>query len=238
MSYPDVMQLTTITKMKKHPDYKNAKSGDVSSSYRLVRDLLSGKNQIQKINYIAENFQNAILLGVYASEQMGKNKIPHALVAIIGEMTGLETEARIVQSNEVGHTGSDAIHRLAYRAKFTGDVKQGRNYILTDDVITSGSTLSELRCYIEDNGGRVVLFLTAGAAQFSTNIKLSDETRFKLIDKYGILEIQKLLKELDIYGGAFEFLTESEGRTLLGAGTTIDTARNRIIEARISGRYK
>jgi len=229
-----VTQLTTIAKMKSHADYKAAKAGDAEAAARLVRDMMSGKAQQEKIKALAEKHPGAILVAVHAEERAGKNKIPQAIARHIGEATGLEVDTGIVQSGKVGHAGQDAWHRLAFRAKFDGEVKPGRKYILVDDVVTGGGTLSELRRHIELNGGKSAGMLCAGAAQFSTNIALSDKTRLDIENKFGIESLQKFLLEEGIYGGDYQSLTESEARLILGAGTLVK-ARDRIAEARQEG---
>jgi len=103
-----------------------------------------------------------------------------------------------------------------------------------DDVVTGGGTFGELRHYIESKGGKVVHMMSAGAAQFSTNIALSEQTKLALEQKYGVKLLSEFLKEHKLYGGNHEALTESEARTLLGAGS-LDAARNRIAKARQQG---
>ena len=77
--------------------------------------------------------------------------------------------------------------------------------------------------------------MSAGAAQFSTNIALSEQTKLALEQKYGVKLLSEFLKEQNLYGGNHEALTESEARTLLGAGS-LDAARNRIAKARQRGK--
>jgi len=89
--FPKVTQLTTIKKMKSHPDYVAAKSGDITAAYGLVSNLL-GKTQLIKINELGKLYPNAIITGVYAEEETGKNKIPHALVSAINRITGLQDD--------------------------------------------------------------------------------------------------------------------------------------------------
>ena len=72
------------------------------------------------------------------------NKIPRTLAAYIGYNAGLEVDTSIVQTEKVGHTGANAWHRLAFRAKFDGKVKPDKQYILVDDVVTAGGTFGEL----------------------------------------------------------------------------------------------
>ena len=93
-----VTQLTSIARMKSHPDYIAAKSGDITAAYNFIRDLL-GKSQLKKIQALGRQHPNAILTGVYAEEAAGINKIPHALVCAISELTGIQDDFNIVQNN-------------------------------------------------------------------------------------------------------------------------------------------
>ena len=230
-NFPNITQLTTVSKMRAHNDYRAAKAGDMEAAARLVRDIMSGKNQQDKIRSIAEKYPDAILVAVHAEEMAGKNKIPGKISHYISEATGLEIITDIVQTNKVGHTGENAWYRLTNRAKFNGDVKPNRKYILIDDVVTGGGTFSELRRFIELNGGEVVDMLSAGAAQFSTNIALSEKTRLDIEQQFGVESLQQFLKEEGLYGGNHKALTESEARLILGA-KTLDRARDRIAAAR------
>ena len=76
--------------------------------------------------------------------------------------------------------------------------------------------------------------MSAGAAQFSTNIALSEQTKLALEQKYGVKLLSEFLKEHKLYGGNHEAITESEARTLLGAGS-LDAARDRIAKVRQQG---
>jgi len=228
-----VTQLTSIARMKSHPDYIAAKSGDITAAYNFIRDLL-GKSQLKKIQAIGRQHPNAILTGVYAEEAAGINKIPHALVCAISELTGIQDDFSIVQNNRACHTGKDIVFRLAYRPKFTGTVQAGCDYIIADDVVTSGATLGELRYFIENRGGKVVHMVVVAAAKFSTHIAMSKKTYFDLESKYSIIPLQLFLKEQNIYDGSYGYLSEAEARAILSAGN-IDAAGDRIAAARRAG---
>jgi hypothetical protein len=60
---------------------------------------------------------------------------------------------------------------------------------------------------------------------------LSEKIRLALVTKFGVESLQNFLKEMGLYGGEYQALTESEGRTLLRA-ETINAARDRIVAAR------
>jgi len=229
-----VIPLSTIVKMKSHRDYNAAKSGDIDAAYRLTNDILNGKKQRQKIEEFGLVYPTAILVGVHAVEAMGKNKIPESLAQMIGIMANLNVDEDIVQSVKVVRTGSDSVYRLAYRPKFTGKVQPGNQYILVDDVVTGGGTFGELRYYIECQGGKVVDMVCMAASKFSTNIVLTEKTQLSLENNYDIVQLSNFLKEFDIYGGNYRYLTESEGRTLLRIGG-LDKAREKIIETKRIG---
>ena len=57
------------------------------------------------------------------------------------------------------------------------------------------------------------------------------KTKIELHERFGVESLNKFLKEMNLYGGNYEALTESEGRAILSA-KTLDTARNRILAAR------
>lgn len=122
---------------------------------------------------------------------------------------------------------------MGNRPEFDGEVQPGRKYIIVDDVVARGGSLSELRHYIESRGGEVVEMTTMGYSQFGTKIALTKETKLALEQKYGYNELREFLKREGIYGGEHAALTESEGRTLLRVGS-LESAGNRIAEARLN----
>jgi predicted amidophosphoribosyltransferase len=105
---------------------------------------------------LAQQHPSAIVVPVHAEESTGRNQIPTKFADYFGYVTGLEVDTGIVQSRKVGRTGKGAWHRLAFRPAFSGPVQAGREYIVVDDIVTGGVSLSELRQFIESQGGRVV----------------------------------------------------------------------------------
>jgi hypothetical protein len=61
----------------------------------------------------------------------------------IGRRLGLtEATGAILQANRVGHTKADGWHRLATSAIFPGEVDADTHYILVDDRVGFGGTLT------------------------------------------------------------------------------------------------
>ena len=236
---PNVIQFSTIAKMKSNINYEKAKAGDRVSANNLVLDIMQGKEQQKKIRALAEKYPDAILVAVHAEEKAGRNAIPQAIADYIGKITGLKVDYNIIQTVFADRTGSDLGHRMKSRPKFAGKVQKGAKYILVDDVVARGGTFSEQRYFIESNGGEVVGMVVIGAAQFSTNIALSKDTKLALKNRFGVKSngeydmspFNNYLKKVGLYGGNYEALTESEARAYLtsralaGERKTIDEAR-------------
>ena len=238
--FPDVTTLAGYKEMKNHPDYEAAKTGDTDAAVRLIHSLMTeGANA--RIMEMAAKHPDAVLLGIHAIESGGKNEIPQALADYISELTGLETEQDILQSNIVSHTGAGQNERLYNRAKFEGEVEPGRDYIVADDMVTMGSTFGALRHFIESKGGRVADMISL-STQHDNNKKvaLGDETKLDLEKTFGIrlpdggydmTPLNDFLRESGMYGGNYESLVESEARAILHA-KGLDEARNRRTQAR------
>ena len=126
--------------------------------------------------------------------------------------------------------------RILKRAKFTGDIEPNQIYIIVDDAVTTGGELTELRHYIENKGGKVVLATTLAAHKYSTILVITPKTLAKLKEKFNVKELEALLRDNDI-SGSLAALTESEGRNI-GYSKTIDELRDKIAKARLEGNTK
>jgi hypothetical protein len=216
---------------KEFPDYHAAKwEEDFNAAGRLVLQLVNTQDNIIQLHELKHIYPNAILASVYAEETGGKNKIPIALAEYINKKAGFELDKNIVQTNKVLRTGADDWHRLAFRPEFTGDVQRGRAYILIDDVCAHGGTFSEMRFYIEKNGGRVVRTVALSLGGHGDRLAMSPLLQKHIIDKFGANELTSFCKEFKLYDGNFKCFTETEGR-LIEHSKTLEQAGNRIIAA-------
>ena len=223
--FPDVVLHAEERVVKKHHLYAAAKSGDIDAAVDLVNATISKTALVSLGGFSADAAPT--LVSAHAFEAEGINAIPEALANVLGGMLGWPVNPDIVQTNVVGHTGSDGFHRLANQAAFTGTVVAGERYVLVDDFIGQGGTLANLRGYVEASGGWVIGATALTGKHYSAILRLHPDQLSALRAKHG-----KDLENwwLDRFGHAFDSLTQSEAR-YLERTKDADTVRNRIVAA-------
>ena len=222
--FPDALILANESAVKQHADYRAAKTGDARAAVRLVRALVSDE-AIDALGRALRE-RHPIVASIHAQERDGINEIPEALAVRIAERLGLQTDASLVQTNVVNHTGADGFSRLARQALFAGDVIESAAYLIVDDFIGQGGTMANFRGHIMQNGGHVIGSVALTGKPYSAKLALSDQQLGELRDRHGGLE--DWWRER--FGFGFEALTQSEARYLARTADA-DTIRNRIAEA-------
>lgn len=159
--FPNVVVHSTLSTLRANPFYPDAKQGDLRAARIVVGDLFKPVPLPRRPDFIAPVIQLDV------NDQW--NALPLAFAVRLAEHVGARVLPTIVQSNVVHHTGADSIHRLLHQPAFTGKVQPG-NYVIVDDVVTQGSTLANLRGYIETHGGRVTAATTLAAGIFAARI--------------------------------------------------------------------
>lgn len=208
--FPNAIIAYTKDTITKNPNHLSAKAGDMDSAIALVNDFVDDEF-FRQVYDVVKGLDDVYVLPVHAEEQLGRNKIPMAFAMTISQNLGLNVELNIVQANKVNRTGSDGVERLLKRVGFDGKVTNGRNYVIVDDVVTQGGTLADLRAYIENNGGHVVLASALNGKQNSAKIPITKATLGQLRKQAG-KEIEQWWQEQFNYD--FSKLTESEARYL------------------------
>ncbi len=107
---------------------------------------------------------------------------------------GAEVFLGICQSNQVSHTGADAVTRILGQPTFVGQIAGGRRVLIVDDVATFGSTLANLRGWIEHQGAYVIRATTLGATFGGTKLAQPKEALDKLLKKFP--EVETLSRNL------------------------------------------
>lgn len=230
-NFPSIVSHTSVANLKNPKNgnaelHKLAKAGDKEAALKLVGNVLKQ----DKIQLLSEYVQDkTIITPVIAKERVGNNKLPEQYANLLGNLLQCEVTNDIVQINKSFHTGSDAMHRLLNRAIFDGTVQKGYNYIILDDVMTMGGTLSDIRKYIEFKEGKVILASTL-ANMGQVKLAINDELIKALSLKFGKDKLDILLREVGI-ANAIEELTYAEGQQLLKF-KSIDSIRNRTTKER------
>lgn len=142
MKLSHIHRLSSTQKLTGHRLYKEAKQGDLTAAQLMLQEIITDKLRFKYL----DGYVCPVL------KQSG-NRIPHALAQIIS----INSSARLADEIYLQHTshGSSAAERLYYQPCFSGKVKPA-DYIIVDDVYTTGKTLKSLKNYIESKGGNVI----------------------------------------------------------------------------------
>jgi len=118
------------------------KAGPKVCHLGLVHDIIPIKNQFRYL----EGYVCPVL-------KSNGNKLPLALAYLMASHSNIT----LYDSIYLQHTshGSSMTERLYYQPSFSGIVKP-TDYVIVDDVYTTGKTLKSLKNYIESKGGNVI----------------------------------------------------------------------------------
>ena len=172
-----------------------------------------------------------LLISAHAYERAGFNSIPAALSNLLSERLGMPFDAKVVQTNIVGHTGADGYGRLARQAAFEGMIEREREYVMVDDFIGQGGTLANLRGWVEKKGGKVIGAVGLTGKPYSAKLNVTKEQLHELRQKHG-QDFEKWWRER--FGHSFDCLTQSEAR-YLARSPDADTIRDRLAAAMREG---
>jgi N12 class adenine-specific DNA methylase len=218
---PVISSHTSVEDVKKHPDYVAAKAGHTEAAFRLVSDLVNPSTMQTVKDKVGEG---AIFVAPHAEEMTGRNQIPMALAGYYANATNGSIDAEIIQTNQVHHTGADAMQRLISRPVFDGDVVKNGRYVLVDDATTLGGTLAELAHYIISNGGKVEGVVTLTNAMRNAKV-IPNKLQTRTIERRYGDEIRELF-HIDPNA-----LTAPEASYLIGFKNA-DELRKRVAKAR------
>ena len=214
----------SLARVNNHPDYAEAKAGDVEASLRLARDLVTDGFTEEVRQQMGS--QGGVLLPVIAQESAGRNKIPLAVAEVLAERMGVETDLEIAQATRTHRTDMDGLSRVLKSPEFYGTVKTGQRYLLVDDTLTQGGTFAALANHIRAGGGEVLGVAALSGKRYSAALSLSDEYLTQLRERFG--DVEGAFRAATGYG--FDGLTESEGRYLVKHDAP-EQVRDRILAA-------
>jgi orotate phosphoribosyltransferase len=145
--FPDVVIHTNVPTLRGHPAYQQAKLGDPDSGLQLASALV--KPAKVKLDF-------DVIVPVVQTDARKHNSIPAAAAFILADRLNKQLVDNVFQTNEVSHTAASSSGRLLGQPSFAGVVPPGARVLILDDVVTLGSTLANLRGWIEHCGATVV----------------------------------------------------------------------------------
>lgn len=212
----EVVSSTSIYKLKATENYNEAKKkGDSDAAKKVVESIIKDNKIYKELG----SDKSAILIPVMEEKgEKANNQLPIALAKMLGELNGLKVNLSVYHKKAKKHTDATWADRiLSPEPKWFGQIEKGRNYILVDDVFTSGSTLNSLKNWIENQGGKVKAVTTLSASRYGKKIGISKEQVDKL-RKIDHNETQGRLEQLfkqHKYKGGFESMTYNEAYFLI-----------------------
>lgn len=160
-NFPPVTVHTDGATLKSHPAYSAAKNGDGKAASYVVQQIYTPGKIAARPDYIVPVQQ--------LDQGRHWNALPLEFARVAARDLGAQVLPLVVQDNILPHNETDANRRIASQPSFTGKVPKG-SYVIVDDAVTLGSTLANLRGYIEHRGGSVLQASTLTAGVFSTRI--------------------------------------------------------------------
>jgi hypothetical protein len=142
MKLSHIHRISTTSRLTGHPMYKTAKQGDPETAQIVVNEIITDKSQFRYL----EGYVCPVL-------KSHGNKLPLALAYLMASHSNL-TLYDSIYLQHASH-GSSMAERLYYQPVFSGKVNPA-DYIIVDDVYTTGKTLKSLKSYIESHGGNVI----------------------------------------------------------------------------------
>ena len=161
--------------MLRNRHYKEAHNGDLISAFLLIDEIIK--------DYQVFKHRSCFVCPV---QKKTGNKIPLALATRIVQNSNSTLCDSVFLLN--CRPGNSMIERMFFEPDYSGQVPIG-NYMLIDDVFTTGSTLRGLKTFIELNGGNVITAFTLGSSKSllfdASNQKIKIlKSRYPDIEKY------------------------------------------------------
>lgn len=199
-SFPKGYGHTSIAFLKRCIGFEDAKNGDLSAAQFVVSRCVKQ----DRLDELREKYPGAVLLPV-----LSQNQLPWALAEAIG--LPIWTHVRLIHT--VSRKLLCAVQRLFHKPIFTGHIQEDLEYILVDDVITQGGTISALRRFAVTSGGVVVAVVALAYAIGSHAVAPMRQHVIRLMVKFG-MALMFLLRRLGIAASA-QGLTNSQAKYLL-----------------------
>lgn len=181
--------------------FTEAKHGDIQAASDVVNMCIKPCRMIE----LKRRYPHAVLLPIIT-----KNRLPEAFAT----QFGMNVHTGVYELESQNRKTLTAMERLLHKPCFLGKINGGTDYIIVDDIVTQGGTISELRKYIIRNGGTVSAVTALASSTDSRIIAPVDQDIYSLIDKFTYTLLIDVLTKYNIADDVWE-LTRSQVRCLL-----------------------
>lgn len=189
---------TSIAFLKRCPGYTEAKiNGNMKAAGKVIHMCVDKR----QTDVLRENFRHCIVIPVISEN----NALPIALTNNIGLAVCLTVKYVKVKSRK----NLSAIERILYKPHFYGYIEPNESYILVDDIITQGGTISSLMKFVIESGGYICAVVALAYSKWSKAIISKYENLDVLISHFGS-GILDFFKDFGIGEGEIDYFTNSE----------------------------
>ena len=209
--FPKGFGHTSIAFLKRCLGFISAKNGDISAARSIVKKCVKPN----RINEIKEKFPCATLIPI-----PGYNALPLALA----EEIGLPIWDNLIRIDLTPRKNLSAIQRVLHKPTFAGRIQSGTEYIIVDDIVVQGGTISAMRKFVMANGGKIVAVVALAYAIDSRKLAPSQDMIFRLYFKFGFSICA--LQAIGLVADTFEELTYSQVKYLLMYSSVLNICNN------------
>jgi len=190
---------TSLSYLKHCKGFEEAKNGDMNAAIDVVKKCVK-TNRLQEFR---AEYSDSFLLPVRS-----RNMLPLALSYEIG----LKIWDQVFLKSTIHRKSLYAIQRLQHSPVFVGHIQKDMTYIIVDDIVTQGGTISALRKHVLAYGGKVAAIVALAYAIGSYDIAPTRGIMVRLLVKFGdsICQFQSIGLV-----NSFDELTNSQAKYLL-----------------------
>lgn len=203
------------------------KLGDAAAARKIVEFFLKEETVFSIGDCIRQ--KNTYVVAPARTFHEPSNMIPHVYAAIIAQEFGVKLCTSIYQYDGPKRDASSLWERFSNSVVYHGNIFEGADYIIVDDVFSTGSTAAALKGFIESQGGNVIC-ISALASASGENVPIAIDPRsLSLLNSRHGSGLRSFM-EMEIGYGP-ECLTEPEADALLSQ-RTLDLIRKKVTQAR------
>lgn len=223
---------TSYRELRAHPRYEDAKRRvDAEQAVNLCFEVCDENLMFWMDRSYAGRDPPPIIVAPSLPPGETNNALARTYAAWLADQLDAEVATNIVQTNAAVKrdliTGTYA--RLVQEQLYDGPVEANRDYILADDMCTSGGTFASLHGFIREGGGRVIyLTALANGNGYPAPVAIEPVTEHAVLTAHDGQLAELVLEEL---GYEAACLTEAEARYLLDRAS-IDAIRKGLAAAR------